>query len=202
MATTPYEIVAQPFTLWLAPLATAFPLIDVAPSGTWIKLGTSGELNYTEKGVTVAHEQKVKTWSALGSVGPRKAFRTEESLKITLSLVDVTLEQYLNALNYNVVTSTPAVSGFAGFKKLGLSRGFDVPQRALLIRGVGASPYGTGWNMQYEVPIAVQMATPTVTFMKGEPAGLEMEFLALEDASAGSPLERFGRLVGQYQTAL
>ncbi len=27
----PYEIIGAPFTLWLAPTGTAFPLIDAAP---------------------------------------------------------------------------------------------------------------------------------------------------------------------------
>lgn len=202
MATTPYEIVAQPFTLWLASVGTTFPLIDVAPSGSWVKVGTSGELNYTEKGVTVAHQQKVKLFSALGSVGPRKAFRTEEGVKITLTLVDITLEQYQNALDYNNVTTTVAVTGFAGFKKVGLSRSFDVSQKALLVRGIGASPYASGMNVQYEVPICVQASEPTVTYMKGDPAGLELEFIALEDASAANVDERLGRLVAQHQVAL
>lgn len=196
----PYEIVAQPFTLWLAPVAEAFPLIDVAPTGNWVKVGTSGDLNYTEDGVTVTHSQTVEAWRALGSTGPRKAFRTEEELKIAMTLADLTLENYAHALNANTVgTEAPGV-GTAGYKKLGLSRGLDLPQVALLVRGVG-SPYGPGtsqaWNMQYEVPICVQISEPEVVFVKGEPAGLSLEFMALEDPSASEAAERFGRLVAQ-----
>ncbi|KKM71005.1 hypothetical protein LCGC14_1434980 [marine sediment metagenome] len=72
MSNAPYEIVAQPFTLWVAALATAFPLIDAAPDGNWTKVGTSGDLNYMEDGVTVAHSQSVESWRALGSTGRGK----------------------------------------------------------------------------------------------------------------------------------
>jgi hypothetical protein len=200
MSSAPYEVIAQPFTLWVAPVGTAFPLIDVAPGGSWTKVGTSGDLNYTEDGVTITHSQSVELWRALGSAGPRKAFRGEEELRIAMVLADVTLEQYAHALNYNAVTTVAAGVGTAGYKKLGLSRGLDVVQRALLVRGSG-SPYGTGWSMQYEVPVAVQAGEPEVVFVKTEPAGLSLEFVALEDPTASDLSERFGRLVAQHAEA-
>jgi hypothetical protein len=85
----------------------------------------------------------------------------------------------------------------SGFKTLGLSRGLDVPQRALLVRGASASPYGEGWISQYEVPVVVQIGEPEVVFTKGEPAMLALEFVALEDPDAASDDERFGRLIAQ-----
>lgn len=197
MSSAPYEVIAQPFTLWVAPVGTAFPLINGDPAAAWTKVGTSGDLNYTEDGVTITHSQSVELWRSLGSSGPRKAFRGEEEFRIAMVLADLTLEQYAMALNYNTVTTTPAGVGTAGYKSLGLSRGLDVPQRALLVRGSG-SPYGTGWNMQYEVPIAVQASEPEVVFMKTEPAGLALEFVALEDPAATELTERFGRLIAQH----
>lgn len=198
---TPYEVVAQPFTLWVAPVATAFPDTDESPSGSWTKVGTSGDLNYSEDGVTVTHSQSVELWRALGSTGPRKAFRGEEELRIALTLVDVSLEQYKNALNYNTVTDTAASAGEPGYRKIGLSRGLAVNQRALLIRGGDGSPYGDSFTMQYEIPIAVEAGEPEVVYNKTEPAGLALEFVALEDPSAGSDDERFGRLVAQDAVA-
>ncbi len=193
----PYEVIAQPFTLWVAAVGTTFPLIDADPAAAWTKVGTSGDLNYTEDGVTVQHAQSVEFWRALGSAGPRKAFRGEEEFRISMVLADLTLEQYAMALNYNTVTTTPAGVGTAGFKSLGLSRGLDVPQRALLVRGTG-SPYGVNMNMQYEVPIAVQAGEPEVVFVKTEPAGLALEFVALEDPTAVDLAQRFGRLIAQH----
>lgn len=197
MSEQPFEIVAQPFEVWVAPVGETFPLIDVTPAGSWVKVGTSGDLNYSEDGVKVAHSQSTELWRALGSTGPRKAFRTEEELHLSLSLADLTLEAYALAMNYNTVSSEAAGVGTAGYKTLGLSRGLGVAQRALLVRGDGASPYGTGWNTQYEVPIVVQVAEPEVVFVKGEPAMLALEFVALEDPDAATEDERFGRLITQ-----
>lgn len=161
--TVPYEVIAAPFTLWVAPVGTAFPLIDVAPAVAWVKVGSSGNLNYDDAaGVTVEHSQKIVPWRASGDSGARKTFRTEEDLKIKLKLMDITLEQYALALNHNPVTDVAAGVGVAGYRKIGLSRGFTVATRALLIRG-SVSPYGPDdWNSQYEVPIAAQTGNPSV----------------------------------------
>lgn len=191
----PFEVIASPVTLWLAPTGTAFPLINVAPAGTWIKVGTSGELNYDEVGVTVDHGQTIVQWRSLGDGTTRKVFRTDETLQVGLTLVDLTLEQYALALNHNAVTTTAPGVGVAGFKKIGLSRGIDVAQKALLMRG--PSPYGDSWNLQYEVPFAFQTGNPKPTFQKGNPAGLALEWTVIADAGAATPSERFGRLVAQ-----
>ena len=122
----PYEIVAGPFTLWLAPVATAFPLIDAAPAGAWTKVGTGGDRNYSEDGVTVAHSQTIEVARPVGATGPVKAWRTEEDLMVRLTLWDITLEQYRTALNGVAVTTTAAGAGTAGFKRIGLSQGQDV----------------------------------------------------------------------------
>lgn len=197
----PYEIIAAPFTVWFAPVGEAFPAIDAVPAGNWAKIGTSGDENYTEDGVTVAHSQTTETVRVVGTTGPRKAFRTAEDLMIRLTMFDLTLEHYKRTMNGNVVTTTAAGSGTAGFKKLGLRQGLDVSRLALLVRG-DVSAYGAGWKAQYEVPICFQSGSPEPVFRKGQPAGLALEFTALEDSGAASEDERFGRLVIQHQTAL
>lgn len=196
MSERPYEIIAQPFTLYLAPVGTAFPEVDAVPGAGWTKVGSSGDLNYSEDGVTIQHSQSVEAIRTLGSAGPRKAFRTEEELRISLTLHDLTLEQYSLAMNYNTVTPTAASPTVGGHKSMGLSRGLSLPQRALLVRADG-SPYGDGYAMQYEVPVCVQVSEPEVVYTKGEAAGLALEFLALEDPDASTADERFGRIVCQ-----
>lgn len=198
MNTRPYEIVAQPFTLWVAAVGSAFPTVDEDPGVAWTKIGTSGDLNYSEDGVTLNHAQTVEYFRALGSTGARKAFRTEEDLRISLAVADVSLEQYAVAMNYNTVDSDAPGVGTSGTKTLGLSRGLTVAQRALLVRGAdGSSPYGAAWVLQYEVPVAVQVGEPEVVYVKGEPALLALEFMALEDPDATDEAERFGRLIAQ-----
>ncbi len=198
----PYEILAAPFTLYVAPLGTAFPLIDAVPSVDWIKVGTSGNLNYGDEGVTVEHSQTTKLFRALGNGGPRKAFIDEENLVIKLALADVSLEQYKHALNQNTVT-TVAPGGEAGYKKIGLTRGAVLEHRALLLRG-NRSAYGDDgsldipWNAQYEVPIAVQTGSPSAVWRRSDPVALAIEWTALVDFNAATEAERFGRLVMQH----
>ncbi len=201
--TTPYEIIAAPFTLWWAPVGTAFPLVNATPASPWAKVGSSGSLNYDDAtGVTVEHSQTMSAFRALGDAGTRKMFRTEESMKVKVKLVDVTLEQYRHALNQNTLTTTAAASGIPGTKKVGLSRGFTVATVALLIRG-DVSPYGDSpLAMQYEVPIAAQIGSPMAVYKKSDPVGLELEWEVLVDTTASSDYERFGRLVQQTAIAL
>ena len=201
MSSQPFEIVAAPFTLWVGAEGVTFPDVDETPGAEFTKVGTSGDLNYTEDGVTIAHAQTVEMFRALGSTGPRKAFRTEEDLRVSLVLADVSLEQYALAMEYNTVTTTAAGVGSPGYKSLGLSRGLNVARRALLVKGIDSSPYGTGWGSQYEIPVAVQVGEPEVVYVKGEPAGLALEFSVLEDPLASTTDERFGRYVGQNADA-
>jgi len=196
----PYEIIGAPYTLWLAPVGEAFPLIDAAPAGNWIKVGTNGDRNYSDDGVTVAHSQSLEKARPVGSTGPVKAWRTEEDLMIRLSLWDMTLEQYAKALNDVEITTTAAGSGTAGFKAMGLSQGQEVTAYALLVRGISA--YGDGYTGQYEVPRCYQSGNPEPVLTKGKPAALDLEFTALEDLNASSDAERFGRLVMQHQAPL
>lgn len=197
----PYEIVAGPLQLWLAPVGTAFPDVDEDPdSEDWTLIGTSGDENYSEDGVTVTHSQTIEQARPAGSTGPRKAWRTGEDLTIALVLWDITPEQYAAALNGNEVTTTAAGSGTAGTKKIGLSRGHEVTCYALLARGT--SPEGDGFAAQYEVPRCYDAGNAAPVFRKGTPAALALEFTALEDPNAASDDERFGRLVAQHQAPL
>lgn len=196
----PYEIIAGPVTLWLAPSGTAFPLVGAVPAGPWAKVGTKGDRNYSDDGVTVQHSQKIETATPAGALGPVKAWRTEEGLIVTVTLWDMSLEQYALALAGAAPTTTAAGVGTAGSKKLGLSKGTDVLTYALLARG--ASAYGDLFTAQYEVPVVFQSGSPKITRKKGVPAGIELEFTALEHGAATSESERFGRLVMQHQAPL
>lgn len=198
---TPFEILAAPLTVWLAPVGTVFPLITAAPAAAWIKLGTNGDKNYDEGGVEVQHTQKIEDARPAGTTGPIKAWRTEEDFMLSLTLWDVSLEAYRVALNAATITTTAAASAVAGTKKFGLTRGGDVATYALIARGL-LSGYGDGYVGQYEVPICYQSANAKPVFRKGKPAALSLEFTALEDLSAATFDQRFGRMISQHQAAL
>lgn len=195
---SPFEIIGAPLTVWIAPIGTAFPLINVAPAVAWTKLGTNGDRNYSNDGVTVAHSKTYQKARPAGASGPVKAFLDEEDLMIRLTLWDLTLEQYQYALNSNTVTTTAAAAGVAGFKKIGLSQSVGKTKEfALLARGL--SPYDEAMNAQYEVPRCYDSGSAEPVFRKGVPAGLALELTALEDLNAASDVERFGRFVAQHQ---
>lgn len=191
---TPFEVIAAPYTLWIAPVGTPFPAIDEEPnSSDWTLVGSSGNLNYDESGVKVEHKQSMAFWRSLGDSGSRKVFRSTEDLVISLELVDVTLAQYSLAINGNDVTTS-----VGGQKSMGLSRGLVVDTRALLLRG--PSPEMADGASQFEVPIAVQTGNPAPVFKRDEPAMLALEWTALVDPDAADPAERFGRIVTQDET--
>lgn len=197
---TPYEIIMAPFTIWTAPVGTAFPDLDEAPSGSWTKLGTSGDENYAREGVTVEHSEAIAIFRGLARTGPKKATRHEEDLKIRAIVADLTLETYKPALNGNSITTVVASLGVPGSKKIGLSKGTQVTQYALLVRG--PSSYMADGTGQFEVPKCFQSGNPKPVFRNEEAAGLEFEFTALEDTSASTADERFGRLKMQTADAL
>lgn len=201
MPSSPFEIIAAPFTLWWGPVGEAFPDLADTPAGNWTQVGTSGDQNYNEEGVTVSHEQTLEYFRMLGGTGPRKVTRTEEMLLVRATVHDMSLEQYRLSLNNNTVATTAAGSGTAGQKALNMYRGLDVQLMALLARG-DVSPEGDGWKMQYQIPVCCQAGNPEPVFAKGAPAGLALEFAALEDPNAASEAERFGKLLVQHQTAL
>lgn len=197
----PFEIIATPFTAFFAPTGTAFPDLNDAPPSPWVKIGTSGDRNYSEDGVVAVHGQTIEEFRSLGSTGPVKVNRTEESLIIRFTLWDMLLEQYRLALNNNTVTTTAAGSGTAGIKDIDLYRGIEVTLIALLVRGE-VSPEGDTFRTQYQIPQCFQSAEPEPTFQKGAPAGLALEFSAIEDPDAASAAVRFGKLVVQNAAAL
>lgn len=196
----PFEVIAGPLSLFLAPVGTAFPLVNAVPASPWFKIGTNGDANYTDDGVTVTHTDKIEGFRPAGRTGMTKSWRTEEDLMIGLTLADISLEQYALALNGNAVATTAAGAGTAGTKQIGLSQGPDVKTYALLARGY--SPYADGMVAQYQVARCYQSANPKPVFKKGVPAGLELEFTALENLTAATPQERFGQLVAQHQAAI
>jgi len=203
MSSLPYQIIVAPFEVYLSVVGENFPAIDTADptSGTnWELLGTNGNLDYSDDGVTVTHEQTIQMHHFLGTTGPRKASRTEEQLLVEFTLHDLTLEEYAKILNDATVTTTAASSGTAGDKAINLLQGFSVSTWAMVIKGDG--PYGADWKMQYEVPMVIRDGSPAVTFNKAEPAGLAFTFRALEDPNNPTAASRFGVLRAQHADAL
>ncbi len=189
MSEQPYEIVTGPFEVYVAPVGESFAAVTAEPpGGNWVLLGTSGADNITEDGVTLTMSETLEHFRSLGGTGIRKSFRTEEDFIVAFLLADLTLEEWVRVLNFNTVSTD------SDDRTIPLYKGADVATRALLIRGNDKSAYGTGFNAQFELPRVVPTGAPEVVFVKGAPAALAVEFMALEDLNAASDSERFGRI--------
>jgi len=181
MSTSPFSIIAGPASVYIAPVATAFPDINTTPGASWTYLG------FTDGGVKVKHSQKVELLMADQDTAPIKAIRSEEGLEVSFDLAQLTLENYRYAMNNATVTtgSGPAV------KRIDLYLGGDVAQHALLVRGYSAY---AAFSSQYQVPIVVQTEEPEVDFTRTDKSVLKCVFTAIALLD-GDP--KFGRLVMQ-----
>lgn len=173
------EVVASPLTVWVAPTGTDFPLVDAEPDGDWFLLGTNGDGNYEDAGVTVTHEQTITTWTPAGRTMARKAWRTAEGFSIGFSLTDITSAQYAKTLNDATVTQIAAGMGTPGYDSIELYQGLTVAKFALLARGL--SPFSESFAAQYQVYQAYQGANQAPVYTKGTPATLAVMFSAFFD---------------------
>lgn len=173
--TTPYEIVAGPAKVWVAPVGTAFPAIGDAEGAfdaAWIALG------HTDGGVRASHSQTIVALRTDQVTAPVKAVRSEEDLEISFSLAELTLENYAIALNQ---LDGPTDNG--GNKTINLYRGGSaVETMALFVRGANLSPYGD-FHLQYEVPNVYQSGNPETEYTKDNKALLACTFMAIAAAA-------------------
>lgn len=182
----PMEVIAAPLTVYVADYGTGAPAdASVTPDASWFKLGTTGNKNYSDKGVVVTHDQTIVTWKPAGSTGARKAWRTEEFVTVEVELVDLTIEQYAKTLNDATVTTS------GNHKSIQLQQGATVTVFALLARGL--SPFSDSLNAQYYCPMVFQADNPAPAYAAaGVPAMLACKWQTLEDSSGG-----FGEYVEQ-----
>jgi|SRR5215469_1463371 len=177
----PFEVVCSPYTVYAATVGTAFPNIDAVPvtgPGGWTQVGTSGNKNYTDTGITVTHTQTVSTFTPAGSTTVRKAWRTEEGLTMAFELADLSPAMYALILDNITVNTNAATTTKGGDSNFQLMRGVQVNQYALLCRGI--SPINEAYAAQYEVPSAFMMGNPAPRYSKQGPATLAIEFHAYE----------------------
>lgn len=184
----PFEVIAGPIQAWAAPLSTAFPLINVAPAAAWILLGSNGDKNITEDGMTIRQSSEINEFRSLGQSMPVKAFRVSEAVEVEFDLADMTLEMIDKAVGGPATTtgnvvSTPATTGVAGIKTLSLVKGFVIPTVALLVRS-GINPYGDGFNMQWEFPkVVIPGDGVEFVFVKDDVVKVHYRAICLYDAN-------------------
>jgi hypothetical protein len=172
----PFAQITGTARIYLAPYGTNPPDIDSSPDDFpegWVYLGeTDGEQS-------IAHTGPLTYFRTNERTGPVKAVRPEEDVTVTVTLVELSLENYARVLHSadNVVTdeiTDPET------KRMPFKRGDCPTEYALLMHGAADSPYGLFPAYNY-LPRVVSASEPTVTRAKDGRAALEAIFQALED---------------------
>ncbi len=188
------EIIAAPFTIWIAPVGTAFPAVDVAPGEAWTLLGKHGARSATSEGVVFVHDRQWASSTPAAETGESIAFIERESLKVQLSVFDLTLEQFQLILGQNAIISTAAGPTTPGTASIGLAlKAGAASELSVMMRG--PSPYDEALSAQYELPRCCETGSPRVRYTRGKASELAVELRALIDPAATSAETRFGRLV-------
>ena len=186
-----YEILTGPAKIYFAAIGETFPDIDDSAVTGFTSLGE------TDGGVSITFEQTTEEVRVDQRTGPVKVTRSEEGIVITTNLVVASLEN-LATLMQTSVTEVSAGSGVPGTKTIGMYRGGDVTERAFTISGESA--YGA-YPSQYELPRGYISGNMEMAHTKDGVTVLPVEIHVLEDLSASSTDERFGRLVHQTAAA-
>ena len=176
----PYEVIAAPYTVYLAPQGTAFPTVDSNPStiSPWTTVGTAADRSYVDTGVTVTHSQTVGTFQGAGSTTIRKAWRQSEELVVAFSLADLSPAQYALVLNDATVSTTAASTAVPGDYHFEVRRGVFINAFAMLIQGV--SPISEAYQAQYEISGCYDAGNEAPVYSPQGPAVLAVEFHAYE----------------------
>lgn len=187
------EVLAAPYAVYVAPFGTTFPAIDDAEEDfnvAWVLLGTNGTKNYTDAGVVISLNETTTDFTGAGSTRPLNAWRTAEGGTVGFSLADLSTDQLAMILDDATVTEITAAPGVAGEKSFSLDRGVQTFKYAVLARGL--SPESTlADNMfaQLEIARAYQSANQALTYTKGTPTEIAVEFTILENLAGGSSCE-------------
>ena len=170
------ELVTAPFDLYWAPVGTAFPDVDAVPAAPWTLIGSGGAVRYSEDGVTVSWDVTTEDVNVLGDIDPVCVNITGRNMMVKVKMLDHSLDQLRLAFNLNAVTVDP---GPPETSSLDLDTGSELTSIALLVRGEGKSPEFAGANVQWEFDPVIEVASKELTYVKGQPAGVALEFRVL-----------------------
>ena len=180
----PTELIAGPITLYVADMGQAQPEISEAtPPSPWTVLGA----NINDGGVTFEHSETITEYSPLQTAATTKLFREREMLNLTCQIDDLSTEVWARIANGASVSTQAAGSGTGGYQSFRVGAGFTLRYYTLLIRGT--SPEDNALNLQAYAPNAYLSWTGGPTFVKGEPAGLELSIMLVHDATLDAYME-------------
>lgn len=169
----PFDTVVGPGSIWVSPVATAYPAVDLAvPAAPWVSLGeTDGGLEFTAKRSTKAHFTDQ-------SFAPKKTTVDSKGVELSFTLAQVTLERLATVLDGQTITTVAAAAGTAGYRSLTLSSLATLPQYAMLVRV--PSPYADGY-LQYQMPCVSPSGDQKLSYKKDAMTLIPTTWDVLED---------------------
>lgn len=191
----PYNIIMATATVYLAPVGSSMPDVNVAtPAGPWVLLGTSGQADYDDAGVVITTNQTFGSFMGAGSTTDRKVSRLTEEFLVEVNLVDMNLESLYRAFNNNAISSNSTGSGIPGRKSINIYQGGDVNTMAVVTRVF--TPYIGDANafLQFEQPNAYNQGGAQIAFKKGVAAGYKLVFKSLADPANPTGANRLGQI--------
>lgn len=184
----PFNQLVGALKVYVAPVGTAVPDVDEAPSGSWSLVGP------TDGGQQLGHLGGLTYFRDDDHQGPVKVVRPEENVRMSTNVVGLSLENYARILHAS--TNVTSTVGPPAIKTMPLKRGANPTLYALLLRGETISPYGN-FPGQYVIPKGVFDGEPEPAFTKDGRAALAVVFEALEDDTQADPKNSLGYLVVQ-----
>ena len=163
----------------------------VDPPSPWLQLGENGNLGYSSDGVRLEVAESLTDIFTDGTTMAVDSRRTEESILLSATLMEDSLDlsMFRMAFNYNTVTNVPETPSVEGSNTIDFYQGPHVRKFQFLARAM-SDP-----DDDPDGPFPVQLWIPTVrlagsissAFVKGDPLMVEASFMALyhKDHAAG-----------------
>ena len=172
----PAELIAGPWTIYVADAGEDHPEIADDVTTPWVKLGA----NLSDDGITFERDETINEQMTLDSPLVAKLFREKDALALTATVLDLSTETWARVENGAAVTSQVPASGEGGYKEFTIGRGFDIKYYSVLLRG--KSPEDNNLNLQGLIRYAY-ISSNGPELQKAEAAGLELSIMCIRDSA-------------------
>jgi hypothetical protein len=152
----------------------------------WKKLGP------TDGGQTIKNTGSITYFRDDDHSGPTQAIRSEETVKIAMTIVGLDLETHA-AITNSVIKLRDIAGSPVPTKRMPLKRGVRLTEYAMMLWGEALSPYGV-YPGYYYVPRGVFDGEPERAHTKTDRVGLAIDFVLLEDDNQEHPDDTLGWL--------
>ena len=183
-----------PSTLWLNPNLPVAATTEPDPSTSlvlpWVQLGENGNLGYSSDGVRLEVAESLTDIFTDGTTMAVDTRRTEESILLTATLMEDSLDlrMFQMALNYNTVTEVAESPSVEGSSTIDLYQGPHVRKFQFVARAMSDpddDPDGP-FPVQFWIPVVRLAGSISSAFVKGDPLMVEASFMALYHPTLGA----------------